>query len=90
MLVYIAKGDKEGVGKLLGDWAHHMIVDPEDETTDEHEKRKRAKSFRNRQIMALEIPTFCNMSKVMFYDVLMKLSHQTVKLYLEKDELKAM
>ena len=67
-----------------------MIVDPEDETTDEHEKRKRARTFRNRQIMALEIPTFCNMSKVMFYDVLMKLSHQTVKLYLEKDELKAM
>ena len=67
-----------------------MIVDPEDETTDEHEKRKRARTFRNRQIMALEIPTFSNMSKVMFYDVFIKLSHQTVKLYLERDQHKKM
>ena len=30
--------------------------------------------FRNRQIAALEIPTYENMKKVYFYDVLLKLS----------------
>lgn len=39
------------------------------------------KEFRVRQIMALEIPTYKNMTQVMFYDVLQKLCHQQVKMY---------
>lgn len=67
-----------------------MAVDTEDKSGDLALRRKKAKDFRNRQIMALEIPTFNNMKNVMFYDVLISLSQQTVKVYLERDELKAM
>ena len=45
------------------------------------------KKFRNRQIMALEIPTYDSMKRVMFYDVLMKLCHQSIKLFYEKEEI---
>ena len=45
------------------------------------------RKFRNRQIMALEIPTYDSMKKVMFYDVLMKLCHQSIKLFYEKEEV---
>ena len=45
------------------------------------------RKFRNRQIMALEIPTYEMMKKVMFYDVLMKLCHQSIKLFYEKEEV---
>ena len=37
--------------------------------------------FIKRQIIELEIPTFDKMRNVMFYDVLMKLCHQTVKMH---------
>jgi len=51
-----------------------MAVDTEDKSGDLALRRKKAKDFRNRQIMALEIPTFNNMKNVMFYDVLISLS----------------
>ena len=35
--------------------------------------------YRRRIIKLLEIPTYDNMTRVMYYDVLMKLSHQVVK-----------
>lgn len=47
------------------------------------------KAFRNRQIMALEIPTYENMKKVMFYDVLMKLAHQSTTVYHMKDHFRS-
>ena len=37
--------------------------------------------------MALEIPTFENMKKVMFYDVLMKLCHQTIKYHQQREHI---
>ena len=37
--------------------------------------------------MKLEIPTYDNQKNVMFYDVLMKLCHQSIKLYFQKDRI---
>lgn len=51
---------------------------------------KENSSFRNRQIMALRIPTYGNMQKVMFYDVLQKLCQQSVQIYFQKDIIKKM
>lgn len=38
--------------------------------------------------MALEIPTYENMTKVMFWDVLMKLAHQATNVHHMKDHFK--
>jgi len=38
------------------------------------EQAEEAKRFRNRQIICLKLPTYFGMKKVMFYDVLMKLT----------------
>ena len=47
-------------------------------------------TFRNRQIMALRIPTYHGMKDVMFYDVLQKLCQQSVQIYFQKDIIKKM
>ena len=38
----------------------------------------------------LEIPTYGILKKVMFYDVLLKLNLQAIKIYYEKDSIKKM
>lgn len=48
------------------------------------------KQFRNRQIIALDIPTHKLMKNVMFYDVLIKLSYQAVKLHFQKEDVRNM
>ena len=43
------------------------------------EYKKNNEAFQRRLIRLLEIPTYDKQTKVMFYDVLMKLCHQIVK-----------
>ena len=45
-------------------------------------------AFRRRLIKTLEIPTYNKMKDVMYYDVLMKLSHQLHRHEIMKDKLK--
>lgn len=46
--------------------------------------------FRNRQIILFAIPTYQIQKKVMFYDVLIRLCFQSVKLYFEQKDVKKM
>ncbi len=52
--------------------------------------RMEDKKFCNRQMMFLGIPTYGKMKKVMFYDVLLKLCFQALKLFYQQDEVKTM
>ena len=50
-------------------------------------KQRNNEPYRRRLIKKLEIPTYDKMTHVMYYDVLMKLSHQVVKHHFLKPRL---
>ena len=60
------------------------------EFSDEEKKVRNPEyeAFRRRLIKMLEIPTYNKMKDVMYYDVLMKLSHQLHRHEIMKDKLK--
>ena len=52
-----------------------------------HEDCEVSSLFFDRQIKALEIPTYENQRKVLFYDVLLRLVDQTTKMHIQEERL---
>ncbi len=88
--------DKDGTGYIPVEKLDALLVTLSECEPDEggalipFKSRMQDKKFRNRQIIYLGIPTYENMKKVMFYDVLMKLLFQAIKLFYQQDEIKNM
>ena len=89
LIIEIAKSGKHEAAKLVGKnrlKIRNEAIKVEKGLADEEFKQKAA-SFRNRLIRNAEIPTFDNMKRVMFYDVLIKLGSIQTREYVLKDYL---
>ena len=80
--------DKDATGFIDIDKLDAFLIDLAQKQIDEggllilfKQRIVKSKIFRRRQLMHLEIPTYNKMKQVMFYDVLMKLCHQSIKLH---------
>ena len=91
-----SKYDPDGTGFIPVSSLEKLLLDLSEARPDEggalipFKKRMQKQEFRNRQILFLDIPTYNNMEKVMFYDVLIRLCHQAVKLFYQQTEIKNM
>ena len=88
LIIDLANCAHDEGGKLLGKLKDKIKIGAKKEK-DGFKSHPYGKVFRNRFIKGLEIPTFKNMKKVMFYDVLMKFCMQELRAHVLKDMIEA-
>ena len=91
LLLTIAKADENLAGALMvfrDDYTREFLIIKDEFGEEKKIPNENLPLYRRRLIKLLEIPTYNKMKDVMYYDVLMKLSHQLHRYDIMQDKLK--